>query len=320
MPRLDRRLVVALAYDGLCTFEFGIAVEIFGLHRPEMGPGWYRFGVCALDRGPLRATGGITLRGGRGLASLPGAGTIVIPGWRRPDERPPERLLRALRRAHARGTRLVSICSGVFVLAAAGLLDGRRATTHWQHVDRLRARYPKVRVEPDVLYVDEGSILTSAGSAAGIDLCLHLVRRDYGAAAANRVAQRLVLPPHRDGGQAQFIPAAVREEHASGLAPVLDWARRRLPDDLSVAALARRAALSPRSFARRFREETGTTPHQWVAHERVVAAQARLETTRDGIEEIAEAVGFGSALAFRLRFKRLVGTTPTEYRKRFSRL
>ena len=227
MARVDRRRVVALAYDRMAAFEFGIVVEVFGLPRPEIEVPWYRFEVCALDRGPLRATGGVTMRARLGLRALSRAGTIVIPGWRDPDERPPEALLKAVRAAHARGARLVTICSGVFVLAAAGLLDGRRATTHWRYVERLRALHPRVRVEPDVLYVDEGSILTSAGSAAGIDLCLHVVRRDYGAEIANQVARRLVVSPQREGGQSQYVPAPVPPAMTGGLGRALEWAQRR---------------------------------------------------------------------------------------------
>ncbi len=206
MPKSQARLspadrfVVVLAYDGLCTFEFGVAVEIFGLPRPEMGPDWYRFAVAGLDPGPMRAEGGVRLLADGGLELLERAGTIVVPGWRGADEPVPGALATALRAAAARGARILSICSGVFVLAAAGLLDGRRATTHWRHAEALAARHPGIRVTPDVLYVDEGPILTSAGSAAGIYLCLHLVRRDFGPAAANAVARRLVVPPHRDGG------------------------------------------------------------------------------------------------------------------------
>lgn len=314
------RRVVALAYDGLCTFEFGIVVEVFGLPRPELQVPWYRFQVCSLDRGALRATGGVTVRVDRGLRALERAGTIVIPGWRDADERPPEPLLRALRAAQARGARLVTICSGVFVLAAAGLLEGRRATTHWRYVERLRARYPNVRVEPDVLFVDEGTVLTSAGSAAGIDLCLHIVRKDYGAAIANQVARRLVVSPQREGGQSQYVPLPVRTETTGGLAPVLAWAQGRLGQDLSVGRLARRAAMSPRTFARRFREETGTTPHRWLTHQRVLAAQDRLETNPEPIERVAEAVGLRTGATLRLHFKRALRTTPTTYRRRFSRV
>jgi AraC family transcriptional regulator, transcriptional activator FtrA len=315
--RFNRR-VAAVAYDGLCTFEFGIAVEVFALPRPELKVDWYEFRVCALDRGPLRATGGVTIQPHGGLRGLKEAGTIVIPGWRDPDERPPEVLLKALRAAHARGARLMTICSGVFVLAAAGLLDGRRATTHWRYTERLQSRFPNVRVEPDVLFVDEGQILTSAGSAAGLDLCLHLVRRDYGAEIANLVARRLVVPPQREGGQSQYIPAPMRSNTTNGLARVLEWAQRRLHEPLSVERLADRAAMSGRTFARRFHQETGTTPHQWLTHQRLIAAQRRLETTQESIDEVAEAVGLRTAATLRLHFRAMLGTTPTAYRRKFS--
>jgi AraC family transcriptional regulator, transcriptional activator FtrA len=320
MARTDRRRVVAVAYDGLSPFEFGIVVEVFGLSRPEITVPWYRFEVCSLERRPLRATGGVTLRAPRDLRALSRAGTVVIPGWRDPGERPPEPLLAAVRRAHARGARLITICSGVFVLAAAGLLDGRRATTHWRYVERLRALYPRIRVEPDVLFVDEGSILTSAGSAAGIDLCLHVVRRDYGARIANVVARRLVVPPQREGGQSQYVPVPARSAGRGGLGRVLDWAQGRLDEDLPVARWARQAAMSPRTFARRFRAETGTTPHRWLSHQRVLAAQQRLETGAESIEEVAERVGLQTAATLRLHFRRALQTTPTAYRRRFSRL
>lgn len=312
-----RHTVAALAYDGLCTFEFGIAVEVFGLPRPELDVEWYDFVVCSFERGPLRATGGVQIEAAAGLPALRRADTIVVPGWRDVDEVPPEPLLRALRAAHARGARLMTICSGVFVLAAAGLLDGRRATTHWRYVDRLRSRHPFVVVEPDVLYVEDGRILTSAGSAAGIDLCLHVVRRDFGAEVANRVARRLIVPPHRDGGQAQYVPEPLRPSAGKGLAAVLDWAGRSLAAPLTVEELARRAAMSPRTFARRFRAETGTTPHRWLLHQRLLAAQRRLETTLDPIDEVAAASGFDSAATLRLHFRRALGTTPTAYRRRF---
>ena len=218
--------MVALAYDGLCTFEFGVAVEIFGLDRPEMGEAWYRFRVAAIEPGPLRAAGGIRVESDGGLRLIERAGTIIVPGWRGADCPVPERLLAALRRAHKRGARLVSFCSGVFVLAATGLLDGKRATTHWRYAERLARAYPAISVVPDVLYIDEGNLLTAAGSAAGIDLSLHLIRRDWGAAAANSVARRLVVQPHRDGGQAQFIEAPVPEAREGGrLGPLLERMR-----------------------------------------------------------------------------------------------
>ena len=206
----------------------------------------------------------------------------------------------------------------MFVLAATELLDGKRATTHWRYVDTLRSRYPRITVDPDVLYVDEGNILTSAGSAAGIDLCLYLVRRDYGAEIANAVARRMVVPPHRDGGQAQYVRAPVREVPDTSLAPVLEWAVGRLHQDLPVSRLARQANMSPRTFARRFVDETGTTPHRWLIHQRLLAAQRRLETTQESIDAVAEAVGFDTAETLRHHFRRQFATTPTAYRMRFS--
>lgn len=318
-PRSPRpRRVAVVAYDGLCTFEFGIAVEIFGLRRPELGVEWYDFTVCSFDKGPLRASGGIKVQVASGPSALKRADTIVIPGWRGMDVPPPKALVKALRAAHARGARLVTICSGVFVLAHAGLLDGRTVTTHWRYTDKLKERFPNLTVEPCALYVEDGNIMTSAGSAAGLDLGLSIVRQDYGADIANRVARRLIVSPHREGGQSQYIPAPVPPAKASGLAPVLDWAQRRLHEDLSVSTLARRAMMSERTFARRFRDETGTTPHQWLTHQRLLAAQRRLETSTDSVDQVAEAVGLETAATLRLHFRRTLRTTPTAYRRRFS--
>jgi AraC family transcriptional activator FtrA len=318
MPKKRSRSVAVVAYDRLCAFEFGIVLEVFALPRPELPVTWYRCTVCAVERGPLTATGGVRVHGARGLAGLRDAETIVIPGWRDPDEVPPAALLRALRRAHDRGARIVAICSAAFVLAAAGLLDGRRATTHWHYADRLQARYPRVRVESNVLYVDEGNVLTSAGSAAGIDLCLHVVRRDYGAEIANRVARRLVMPPHRDGGQAQYVTQPVSRRPAGGLARALDWALARLNGPLALDDLAREANMSVRTLARRFVQESGSTPHRWLTHQRLLAAQRRLETTDDSIDTVARAAGFDTAMTLRHHFRRTFGTTPTAYRRRFS--
>jgi AraC family transcriptional regulator, transcriptional activator FtrA len=310
--------VVVVIYDRVALFELAIATEVFGLPRPELDVPWYEFDVCSLDAGPLRATGTLRVRAARTLRAIDSADTVIIPGWRDPEETPPHRLLNALRRAHRRGARIVSICSGVFVLAAAGLLDHRRATTHWRYTELLRRRYPKVRVEPDVLYVDEGSVLTSAGSAAGIDLCLHLVRRDHGAEIANRVARRLVVSPHREGGQAQFIASPMPARAGGGLAPAIEWALAHLDESLSVAALAREAAVSPRTFVRRFRAELGSTPHRWLIRQRVLAAQTHLESTRWSMDEVAAAVGFGTAQTLRLHFRRMLRTSPTAYRSRFA--
>ena len=317
MVRRNVRRVAALAYDRMGAFELGIVSEVFGLCRPELDVDWYRFSVFSLDRRPLRATGGIRFEAPHGAGVLRTAGTIVIPGWH-VEEAPPEHLLRLLRAAHADGARLVSICSGVFLLAATGLLDGKRATTHWRYAACLASRYPDIRVEPDRLYIDEGSILTSAGSAAGIDLCLHIVRRDYGAAIANSVARRMVMPPHRDGGQAQFVPDPIQRNTSMGLAPVLVWAGNQLDRPLRVEELAKKAAMSPRTFARQFLRQTGTTPHQWLIHQRLLAAQRMLEKTGESVERVAEAVGLQTAATLRVHFSRVLGTSPTAYRKRFS--
>jgi AraC family transcriptional activator FtrA len=312
-------LVIALAYDGLCTFEFGVAVEIFGLARPEMGEEWYRFAVAGIDKGELRATGGIRLAVDGGLELLAQAGTIIVPGWRGADAPVPTELCDALVAAHLRGARIMSICSGVFVLAAAGLLSNRQATTHWRYTDLLRQRYPDIQVTADVLYIDNGSVLTSAGSAAGIDLCLHLVRRDYGSAAANIVARRLVVPPHRDGGQAQFIQQAVPVAYESHrLGPLFDRLHAGLAEEHSVASLAKFVGMSPRTFLRRFAAATGTTPARWLLAARLARSRDLLENSALSIERIAEQVGFGSAATLRHHFRTQLATTPAAYRKTFT--
>jgi AraC family transcriptional activator FtrA len=310
--------VVALAYDRLCTFEFGIAVEVFGLPRPEMGPNWYRFSVAAVDDGDMHATGGLRFSADGGLELLVGAGTIVVPGWRGIDTPVPDALIESLRAAKARGARIMSFCSGAFVLAAAGLLQGKRATTHWRYTDTLTKRYPDILVTPDVLYVDEGEILTSAGTAAGLDLCLHLIRRDFGTEAANTVARRLVVPAHRDGGQAQFIRQAVPRAHESSrLGPLLDHMRGNLGADHAVATLAKRAGMSQRTFLRRFEAATGMTPARWLLAERLMKARDLLEASGGSIEEIAEIAGFGSPATLRHHFRQQLATTPAAYRETF---
>lgn len=311
-------LVVALAYDRLCTFEFGIAVEVFGLSRPEMGSGWYRFAVAGVDAGPMRATGGLTFTVDGGLDLLEQADLIIAPGWRGIDEPVPDALCTALRAAHQRGARVISFCSGVFVLAASGLLDGRQATTHWRYTDTLHQRFPTIHVTPDVLYVDTGTVMTSAGTAAGLDLCLHIIRRDFGTDAANSVARRLILPAHRDGGQAQFIRQAVPRPHESTrLGPLLDHMRRTLDGTHTVEALARRVGMSRRTFLRRFEAATGTTPARWLLTERLNRARSLLETTQTSIEEIAVVAGFGSAATLRHHFRQVLSTTPGAYREAF---
>lgn len=313
-------LVVAVAYDGLCTFEFGCVVEVFGLARPELDVPWYRFAVHAADPGPLRAAGGLRVSVDPRRGLLEAAHTIVVPGWRGLDAPVPPRLVAALRRAHARGARLASICSGVFVLAATGLLDGREATTHWRYADALARRFPAVRVRPDALYVEAGRIVTAAGSAAGLDMMLHLVRRDHGARIANRVAQRLVMPPHRDGGQAQFVPRPLaRTDEPGRVAALIDWLRRRLGEPHTVASLAARAAMSPRSLQRAFVEATGQAPYAWLVRERVAWAKELLESPRANVGRVAQSAGFGSEESLRRHFRRIVGTSPSHYRRQFAR-
>lgn len=316
------RSIAILAYDGLCTFEFALAVEIFGLRRPELGVPWYDYRVCAVEPGPLRAAGGVTMQVRHGLRAVERADTVVVPGWRHDQlDGVPERLLAALRRAYAGGARLISICSGAFVLGATGLLDGKRATTHWRYTKEFAGRFPRVELVPDVLYVDEGRLLTSAGSAAGLDLLLHVVRKDYGAAIANQVARRLVIAPHREGGQAQFVPEAVAPcEDGSPISPVLEWALANLREPISVRRLARRAAMSERTFCRRFCAQMGTSPARWLIAQRVVAAQRLLETSKLEVEEIAERTGMGSATNLRHHFRAQVQTTPTRYRQMFGRV
>jgi AraC family transcriptional regulator, transcriptional activator FtrA len=313
-------LVAVLAYDGLCTFEFGVAYEIFGLDRPEMGQGWYRYRLAAVEPGRLRVAGGLLVEADGSLSLLDDADLIIVPGWRGIDAPVPQDLVLALQAAHRRGARLASLCSGVFVLAAAGLLDGQRATTHWRYTDALAERHPAIRIEPDVLYVDNGSILTAAGSAAGIDLCLHIVRRDFGADAANRVARRLVVPPHRDGGQAQYIERPVPVSYESQrLGALIGWMRDNIAEDQPLPALAARAGMSLRTFQRRFEEMTGLAPGAWIIRERVSRAREILERSPDlSVENVADLCGFRAPETLRHHFRSLVGVTPAAYRQRFA--
>ncbi|OAS20198.1 transcriptional regulator [Methylobacterium platani] len=312
--------VAVLAYDGLCTFEFGVAAEVFGLPRPEAGPGWYRYAVCAAEPGPLRAAGGLTVAVEGGLDILDEADLVVVPGWRAIDAAVPPDLVRALTQAHARGARLMSLCSGLAVLAATGLLDGRKATTHWRYAQDIAARHPAIALDPGVLYVDEGRILTAAGSATGIDLCLHVMRGDFGPDLANAVARRLVVPPHREGGQAQFIEAPVLRTHeAARLGPVIDAMRAGLAEDQPLAAMADRAGMSLRTFQRRFTAATGLPPGEWIIAERLRLAREMLE--RPGavsLAEIAEASGFRSPAGLRHHFRARLGTSPAAYRRSFA--
>ena len=325
-PKFGRRtdppaelLVCVIVYDGLCTFEFGIAVELFGLPRPEFDR-WYRFAVVAAEPGSLRATGGVTVAADHGLSLLAQADLIVVPGWRGAEAAVPDALRAAVRDAHDGGARVMSICSGVFVLAAAGLLDGRRATTHWRYADALAAACPRATVDPDVLFVEDGRVLTSAGSAAGLDLGLHVIRQDHGARAAALVARRLVLPAQREGGQRQFVPhPEPRRRGGTGLAALQDRVRASLDEPWPVERMARTAAMSRRTLARRFADEAGTTPLAWLTASRVARAAELLEDGTTPLADIAAACGFGSPETFRHEFRRTTGITPTRHREQFGR-
>lgn len=310
-----QRVVAVVAYDGVSTFELGLTLEVFGLSR--LGPDWYRVVVCSERPGrPLTANNGLKVIADGGLSVLAGADTIIVPGSRDIVEASPA-LLDALRRAHRRGARVASICAGAFILAAAGLLDGRRATTHWALTTELSRRYPRVQVDANVLYVDDGDVMTAAGRAAGLDLCLHIVRGDHGTEVANQVARRLVIAPHREGGQAQYIRQPVPPIEGDALASVFDWAQRHLDRDLTIASLAAKARMSRRTFIRRFEDATGMSPGEWVVQTRVAKARELLEATRIPIEGVATETGFGSADAMRHHFRQRLGTSPANYRAAF---
>ncbi len=318
-PRRKRHTVAAVIGHDISPFELAVACEVFGFDRSEaFGVPWYRFMVVADDEPPIRASTGFTIDTPHRLDALRKADTVIIPARSGVHGTTSPALIDALRAAHARGARILSVCTGAFVLADAGLLDGKRATTHWVHAAEMAERYPDVKVDPDVLYVDEGDVMTSAGTAAGIDLMLHVVRQDFGAEVANSLARRMVVPPHRDGGQAQYVDEPMREVDGADLfGDTLAYMEEHLADVCTIDELAVRAAMSPRTFARRFRAATGTTPHQWLTRQRVLLAQRLLETTDESVDRIAERCGFGSAAALRPHFQRIVRTSPMAYRKCF---
>lgn len=319
MARSKRHHVVTVVAAGMSALEPAVAHDFLGSDRRDLTADWYRYSAVGARR---------PLPGARPFdvfvpepdhALLRRADTIVIPGWTTQDRDPEPELVDSLVHAHRRGARLVTFCTGAFLVAEAGLLDGHRATTHWEFAPLLAERFPAVEVDPSVLYVDDGDVLTSAGAAASIDLAIHLIRRDFGADIANAVARDMVVPPHRDGGQAQFIQAPVlapgtADDH---LGATMVWAAERLGDDLSVADLAAHAALSPRQFTRQFRARTGTSPHQWLLTQRTALAQRLLETTDLSIERIAGEAGFGTTAAMRLHFQRALHTSPAAYRRCF---
>jgi AraC family transcriptional activator FtrA len=315
----DARTVAIVACDGVTAFELGVACDVFGDQwAVTLGVPWYRAFVCGTAPGPVTTDGGFQILPAHGLEKIRRAGTVIVLPTVSPGPFPAE-MLDALRRAHARGSRIVSLCTGAFALAAAGLLDGRRATTHWAECDTLARRHPRVSVDPGVLFVDEGDILTSAGSAASIDLCLHLVRQDYGSEIATQLARQLVVPPQRDGGQAQYIDAPMpRLDNSSLFADTVDWLQEHLAEAITVDDLAARSAMSPRTFARRFTSSTGTTPYQWLILRRIQLAQRLLETSDLTIDSVAEKSGFSTAANLRKHFSRAVHTSPQAYRRTFA--
>lgn len=316
-----RHVIAAAIYDGLRAFEYSIAREILGRDRRDLTADWYTFRPCRVERGRLISNHGFEIRPPGTLEDLVAADTVLIAGWRESLERPPEPLLEALRCAHARGARLVSICTGAFALAHAGLLDGRTATTHWLYSDMLRSTFPRVRVEEDALYLHDrsgpGQISTSAGSAAGLDLCLAVVREDFGLTVANAIARRMVAPVHRDGGQSQYAESPVGVADDEDFGPVLDWMIAHLEQPFAMAEVARRFGFSLRTFQRRFKEIATLSPHQWLVQQRVAKARELLESSDRNVEQIATQSGLGSAANLRKHLARHLGTTPRGYRSAF---
>jgi transcriptional regulator GlxA family with amidase domain len=309
--------VAVLVIPPLSPFEFGTVCEVFGIDRTAEGVPPFELRVCGEVAGqPVATTVGCDIVPAHGLDGLRGADLVAVSATRAREFS--DEVLDAVRDAAAAGSTMLSICSGSFVLGAAGLLDDRSCTTHWMHADELQDRFPRAQVDPDVLFVDDGNLITSAGTAAGIDACLHVVRRELGSAAVNVIARRMVVPPQRDGGQRQFVEQPVPVCRSDGLAPVLDWVLEHLEIEHSVSDLARRARMSDRSFARRFVAETGTTPHKWLTLQRVLRAQRLLEDTDLGIDEIAQRCGFGSGALLRHHFRKVVGVAPVDFRRTFA--
>ncbi|MFC8191255.1 helix-turn-helix domain-containing protein [Cellulomonas sp. NPDC057328] len=314
------RNVVALVGQEVAAFELGVLAEVFGLDRTSQGLPGYEFAVAAATPGLVPTSSGFAVHVEHGLSRLEEADLIAVPAWTAAPVEAPREVVEALHRAVERGARVLSICSGAFLLAAAGLLDGRRAATHWRYAPVLAARHPAVQVDPDVLYVDDGCVVTSAGTAAAIDVCLHLVRQEHGAAVANAIARRMVVPAHRHGGQAQFIEppsAAVVDDADSAMGDLLEWARRHLHEPLPVRRLAGRALMSERTFVRRFHECTGATPHRWLLEQRLLLAEQLLESSDLPVDQVAARVGMGSADTLRHHFARRRRTSPQAYRHSF---
>jgi transcriptional regulator GlxA family with amidase domain len=319
LPPLPGRSVAVLGTDDTSAFELGVACEVFGVDRSDRGIPLWDFAVCLDQAGPVRCRSGFTLDSAYGLERMAGADLVVVPCWPHLDTPPSAPLAEALRAAHDRGAWILGFCSGTFALAYAGLLEGRRATTHWFYADRFRVLFPDVELDPDVLYVADTTVMTSAGTSAAVDLSLQVLREVDGPEIANAVARRMVVPPHRDGGQAQFVEHPLPDGDEHDLTDLLVWMADHLAEELSVAGLARRTHLSERTFARRFRAETGTTPHHWLTWQRVLLAQRLLETTELDVDQVARRCGFGGAATLRHHFVARVGTSPQRYRRTFRR-
>lgn len=308
--------IASIVYDGFSVFEYGVAVELFALPRPGFDR-WYDFHTCCIEGKTATGLGGVVVNQDTPLSQLSDMHTIIVPGWRDIHEQPPQTLLTALIHAHTQGCRIVSFCSGAFVLAAAGLLDNKQATTHWKYAQQLQNQYPDISVEPDVLFIDEGQVMTAAGSAAAIDISLYLIRKDFGADIAHQVSRALVLPLHREGGQAQFIEQPITDTTDSRIQSAIRWVNENFQEKISVAAMADKSNMSLRTFCRQFETSTGTSPGKWLIQTRLNHAQRLLETTKDSVEVISAKSGFGTSTSLRNHFNRAFHISPATYRKQF---
>lgn len=314
---MDNDTIAVFAFNRISPFHLSIPSAVFGEDRRDAGVPRFKVEVCGFEKGALTTSAGYSLAGIHGIRKAENAGIVIVPSWRDPREIPPDALLETLLKAHRRGAVIVGLCLGSYVLAAAGLLDGRQATTHWAWADDMANRYPGIKLNRDVLYLDDGDIITSAGGAAGIDCCLHILRTLHGAEIASRVARRMVVPPHRQGGQSQYIEPLQKTSTVDRFSKVMEWVQRNLETSHSLDELAERAFMSRRTFTRRFRQATGTTVGAWLLDQRLALAQRLLETTGNSIAMIAQQAGFGSEVSLRKQFTRRLKTSPARYRKEF---
>ncbi len=315
-PQRGRRTAI-IAYDNLYLFEYSIAIDLFAFPKPSLGVDWYEVEIFCVDGPQTRAIGGVTINGRYDVSGLAQMDTIIIPGWSRFDSLPDQELLEQIKGAYTRGATILSICSGAYLLAYSGILDNKSATTHWLYMDDFKQRFPKINAREDVLYVEEDQIITSAGSAAGIDASLHLIRRDYGSKIANIVARRMVMPPHRDGGQAQFVEAPIPKLFGTSIGKIMDWARQNLEKQILIKDFAKVAGMSERTFLRRFIASNGIGPKEWLTNERLNHGRGLLEETLLPIDQISFQCGFVSPETFRAAFKRRFGVAPGNYRAKF---